>query len=289
MITIRQDALAASFEEEGAELVSLQKNGTEYLWNGDPVYWDRHAPILFPFVGRLERKKYFLRGREYPMGLHGFASRSRFSVRRESDSEVTFSLSDTEETRRCYPFQFRLEVHYVLQADGLCVTFLVQNLSESEMYFGIGGHPGFRVPLEAGLRLEDYSLVWDEPGEPERILFSERCLTTGREEFKFPGKIGTLPLRRNLFDHDAIVLTGTGKRVRLCSESGTRAVEVIFPDMPYIGFWQPAFKDAPFLCSEPWATLPGRDGVEEHLETFPGMIGLAPGKAYRNTWGIRLL
>ena len=63
MITIRQDALAASFEEEGAELVSLQKNGTEYLWNGDPVYWDRHAPILFPFVGRLERKKYFLRGR----------------------------------------------------------------------------------------------------------------------------------------------------------------------------------------------------------------------------------
>lgn len=289
MVTIRQDDMEASFAEEGAELVSLKKDGTEYLWNGDPAYWDRHAPILYPFVGRLEHKKYYLCGKEYSMGLHGFASRSRFSARRESDREVAFYLDDTEETKRCYPFQFRLEVRYVLQAAGLRVTFLVQNRSASEMYFGIGGHPGFRVPLEPGLRLEDYTLVWDDPGKPERILFSERGLTAGREEFKFPDEAGKLPLKRCLFDHDAIVLTGTGKRVRFCSESGTRAVEVVFPDMPYIGFWQPAYKDAPFLCIEPWASLPGRDGVEEHLETFPGMIDLAPGGAYRNQWEIRLL
>lgn len=288
MIRITDGELEASFQEYGAELTSLKKGGAEYLWSGDGRYWERQAPVLFPFVGRLYGKKYLYQGREYAMDIHGFACRSRFQVIRMTKTEVCFSLKDSEETRSCYPFRFVFEITYRLRGSVLQVEYRVRNLSEECMYFGIGGHPGFRVPLDSGRAFENYQLVFADPGKPERILFSDGGLVTGREDFSELSADGVLSLRRSLFDHDAVFLAGTGKAVRLCSAQGGRAVEISFPDMSYVGFWQPAGMDAPFLCIEPWASLPGREGTEEELGSFPGLIHLESGKEYCNIWEIKL-
>ena len=33
-----------------------QEDKKEYLFDGDPKYWKRHSPILFPFVGGVKTK-----------------------------------------------------------------------------------------------------------------------------------------------------------------------------------------------------------------------------------------
>lgn len=287
-ITLDNGILRVEISPKGAELQSIRTaDGHEYLWQGDPKYWEDRAVNLFPTVGRLMNNQYSYEGKTYNMGCHGFAQSSLMEAEVEGNRGV-FTLRDSEESRKQFPFAFRYEVCYTLEGNTLQVSFRVHNEGKSLLRFGLGGHPGFFVPMAEGAAFEDYHLRFPKLGDTLRAEFSEKGLLV--REYPYAVENGCIDLRHDLFDNDAIVLRNAGDTVVLEHKSGEgRAVEVCYPKMPYIGFWQASFTDAPYVCIEPWQSLPGRDGVAEQWENRPGMIELMPGQCYENPWTITIL
>ena len=280
----------------GGQLLSVKKDGKEYLWQGDPAFWEDRAPNLFPYIARLTKGTYTVHGKEYHLPIHGFLPAAEMKAEAQEESLLVLRLDADESTLACYPFVFTLRIRYELNQDTLRIAYEVENGGTEEMYFGIGGHPGFQAPLEDGLSFEDYFLEFESEGQsgtgaqtPVRIGFSPTCFLNGKDE-PWPLEKGCrIPLRHDLFDDDAIVLSHTPKTVVLRSEKGGRGVRVRFPQMPYIGFWHAVKKPAPYVCIEPWSSLPSRQDVVEELSEQPGLIHLEGKGVYRNLWSIQLI
>ena len=285
--TIQNEYLTVTAEEEGAQLQSiLGADGTEYLWQGDPAYWSDRAPNLFPYVARLTRGRYRLDGREYAMPIHGLAPYSRFDGSVVSEREMCFTLRSDEQTRKAYPREFTFVIRYTLEDNSLHVTFQVENRDEKTMYFGLGGHPGFRVPLVPGRDFSDYRLRFEEACAPFRVGFTEDCFLNGQDT-PFPLENGNaLPLAHSLFDQDAIVLRDMARQVTLETDGDGHGVTVSFPQMPYLGIWHMPKTDAPYVCIEPWCSLPSFSGQTAVFEEQKDLIYLDPGQVYRNRWTI---
>ena len=274
--------------DHGAEMQSITKDGHEYLWSGDAKYWKEHAPVLFPYVGRFTDGKYTLNGTEYEMGIHGFAKRNEFTVIRQEDNKLVFELRDNEETRKEYPCAFVLTVTYELKGNMIAIEYKVNNPSDERMFFGIGAHPGFSVPLEVELSFEDYYLEFSRNSRPYRIGMSETCFLNGKDsEYELAGG-NRINLKHDLFDNDAIVLKDIADEVTIGSDKGSRKVTVSYPDFPYIGFWHAPKKDAPYVCVEPWVSLPSRQGIVEEFMDKCDMVRLDAHKEYSNKWSIKI-
>ena len=286
--TIQNQYLTVTVSELGAELQSvLGADGTEYLWQGDPAYWKGRSPILFPFVGRLTDKKYWVDGKEYEIGIHGFARTSQFVVEQKTETEIVFLLRDNAETYASYPRHFAFRVIYKLEDNLLSACCRVTNEDERQMYFGLGGHPGICVPLKAGIPFEAYYLRFAEAGTPTRHLLAPSYLISGETE-AYPLVDGCkIPLRHDLFDDDAVILSGMSREMTLETPGDSHGVTVCFPEMPYVGLWHMPHTDAPYVCIEPWYTLPAADNSVTVLEQRDDMIQLAPGGQYDNTWTMR--
>jgi len=283
---IENDSFLIFFSERGAELMSIcSAAGTEYLWQGDPAYWSDRALNIFPYVARLTNGCYTYRGKTYHLPIHGFAPTALFTVTEQRSDSITFTLESCPEYYEMYPFLFRFSIRYYLEGTTLHAEMKVENLDKQEIYFGLGGHPGINVPLEEGLSFEDYFLEFP-PAELRRVEFTPACFITGKDD-PFPLKNNRLPLSHNMFDDDAIVLKGVPGQVTLRSEKGQRSVTLIAPDLPVYGFWHMPKTDAPYICLEPWSSLPSRQDVVEDLETQPDLIALAAGKTYVTTWSLR--
>ena len=290
MIRIENEKLSVEIRETGGALHSLygRETGIEYLWQGNRTYWGGQAPNLFPFVGRLYEKAYTLHGKRYPMNIHGFLPHAEMTVEAQAEDACTLLLTDTPETRACYPYAFALRLTYRLEGRTLEIAFQVENRSPETLYCGMGGHPGFNVPLEPGLHFEDYALTFPEPCAPELVEFSPGVLCTRRRE-PYPLEHGrTLPLRHSLFSLDAVVLAGAPRQVTLAAERGRHGVTVSYPQMPYVGFWHRPNSDAPFVCVEPWSVLPGREGVVEELSEMEDMTAVSAGESFVNRWSIQV-
>lgn len=132
-VIISNDFLQATINEKGAELTSLRANEIEYIWQADPKYWGRHAPFLFPFVGRLKDNQYTYKDKVYSMGQHGFARDKEFTVVEQKKDKVTFLLASDEETKRIYPFDFILTISYEIWGEGVRIRFNVENTGNEEM------------------------------------------------------------------------------------------------------------------------------------------------------------
>lgn len=254
-ICLKNGELEAKICSKGAELASLSRGGREYLWSGDPAYWNRHAPILFPIVGSLKGKQYRYEGKTYDMGQHGFARDMEFTVVSQTEKKLVMALSETEETLRNYPFRFLLELSYELKEDGLLVGWRVKNTDRKTMYFSIGGHPAFNCPMEGKGKQRDYMLRFKKDGKPLTEITSAVIVEgglVGEDTLEFGLEDGYVPLTPNLFDTDTIVLEdGQTDEVSLYDPEGEEYVRVSFP-MPIVGIWTPIQKNAPFLCIEPW-------------------------------------
>ncbi len=287
LYTIRNDCLTLEVDDLGAQMMALTgADGTEYLWNGDAAFWRNRAPNLFPYVGRSTEDSCTIRGVRYPMSRHGFANRSRFSVGSHGADRIVFTITDSPETRENYPWAFAFSVGYALVGNGVEITYEVINRDREPICFGLGGHPGFRVPLEPGLCFTDYALTFANPCSPDRVELSENYMISGRES-RFPLENGdTLPLRHDLFDHDAVILRHMDKTVTLSALGGQRGVRLEIPRMNYLGIWHTPEKEAPFVCLEPWVSLPARQDVVEELTQQGDLITLLPGERYVNPWKI---
>ena len=283
--SIRNDKLIVDVSSFGAELQSVRSvDGKEYLWQGNPDIWSGRAPNLFPFVARLHDGVYSLDGKLYKMGIHGFVKTMELECSEHKDDLIVFELNANEETLRQYPRDFRFAVKYELIENKLDISYIVENRDSRIMYFGLGGHPGFNIPIDSDRSFEDYYVVFPEPCHPQRVIFSERVFVDHCEEYHLD-KDTTLHLRHDLFDNDAIVLTNTPHSLDLTSGNGT-AIHVEFPGMNYVGFWHMPKTEAPYMCVEPWVSLPGDEYKPTVFEEKEDLIKLDPGKEYINNWSI---
>lgn len=287
--TIENDHLTLSVDSLGAQMMHIcSRDGREYLWQGDPAYWSDRAPTLFPFIGRQTRDSYQYRGTVYPMGIHGFAAGQDFTCRVQEKDKLVLELTDNEQTRNQYPFAFSLEIGFQLMGSQVQISYAVKNRSRQVMPFGIGGHPGFRVPLDDGEDFTDYVVEFAGGCQPDRVGFTPQVYLSGQDE-AYPLEEGKyLPLCHDLFDQDAIILKNMSREVTLRSKVSSHGVTVSYPEMSYLGLWHWPETDAPYLCIEPWTSLTARQDVVEDFGCKSDLIHLLPGKTYTNTWSITI-
>lgn len=288
MFTIEDDRLQVSIHPKGAELQRIFHKGhrLDYLWGGDPAFWGKHSPLLFPIVGTLKDNTYIYRDRSYHLPRHGFARDREFDLEEKSVDSIRFLLRSDAATLAVYPFSFELRVGYRLTYEGLKTTYRVDNPSEMPLYFSIGGHPAFKLPLTPDTAYADYYLEFDQAEKTPRWPISKDGLI---ESNPIPLLEDTdrLPLTRDLFAKDALVLkhpVSTG--VTLRSEKTERGLRMEYPDFPFLGIW--AAPGADFVCIEPWCGIADGVGSDQQLVNKEGIIRLGGGGVFERTWTLRV-
>lgn len=238
--------------DQGAELIRLngKKTGRAYLFDADPRYWKRHSPVLFPLVGSLREKQYRYGGKSYSMSQHGFARDRQFQPERRSADSLWFVLESDAASREIYPFDFRLEIGYCLEGQGLQVKWRVTNTGSGQMYFSIGAHPAFFCSMtpENGPDTDRIHVGEQLSGQFTCYHISENGLALTADTECYPCD---LPVTADLFARDAVIADGAqAKRLALADAAGTEYVVMNF-EAPLFGLWAPC-GDAPFVCLEPW-------------------------------------
>lgn len=285
---IKNEFLSVKIRRYGAELQSIMAaDGTEYLWQGDPKYWADRSPNLFPYIGRMIGKQYEYNGQVYPMDIHGIALYSDFEVMEHTDTSILFCLKSSDQSLTQFPWNFVFTIRYSLCGNRLDIGFTVDNKDKKTMLFAVGGHPGFNIPLNPGEVFEDYRLRFSESSLPQRIIFTPDCYVDTTVPYEMEGG-NTIALRHDLFDQDAIVLKTDVKAVTLESIRGGKSVTVSYPQMDYIGFWHEKYLDCPYVCIEPWSSLPSPKGEKTVLENQKDLLRLEAGQSYINNWSIEL-
>ncbi len=280
---IRSGELTARISLFGAELHSLTKGATEYIWQAGEV-WNRHAPLLFPFICSPEGRKYKADGKEYKMKAnHGFARDCEFTLLSHGEDFAEFELCESAETLAQYPYRFVLRVKYCFDGGGLSSRFTVVNTDSRPMYFYLGGHPAFNCPLEEGLCFDDYFVEY-EKGEiiEQQVGDCMRTVLCGERR---------MPLSRKLFDYDVIMKDApASKSVSLRSDKGNRFVTLHFPDSQCIAVWSTDHNDeAKFVCLEPWTSVPVYcDDAYENIEQKPHALRLESGESFDYRYDIEV-
>ena len=277
LLTIRGGAGTALVSTVGAEPRSFRDvHGQEYLWQAGPE-WPRYAPILFPVVCRVVDDELVVNGVPYPMTQHGFARDLTWSVQTVTADAVTLALSDTEETRRRYPFRFTLTVTYQVDDRGLSTTYAVRNDSVESMPFQLGSHPAFRWPLREDDEKDAYSVVFARPQAPHIRRVEQTLL---RPEVH-PSPItpeGVLPLKEDLFRDNAVVLdTLMGTELLYQSREG-RGVRLTWDGFTQLAIWSPT-TGAELLCIEPWRGLPAPLDAQGEFGDRPDVETVDPGRS----------
>ena len=286
---ISNSKLSVEISSKGGELRSIQDaEGKEYLWQGDVASWTDRGPNLFPYIGRMTDGQYRYQGKMYHMDIHGFLPYMEMTLVEKKEDELVLRLKNTPETELRYPFLFELDICWKLIEDTLQITYQVRNKDTKTMYFGIGGHPGFCVPIADGLAFEDYGIDFGENAQLSQVVLSDDCFVT---ENTVPVPLVDnryLPLQHGLFDRDAIVLNEMPKSLMIESKKDCRKIRVVYEDMNYLGIWHWSKMKVNYVCIEPWSSLPSRKGIIEDLETQPNLLHLDSGCEYRNTWSITI-
>lgn len=288
MYTIQNNILSVVVKAKGAELDSLyhRQHGLEYLWSADPLYWAKKSPVLFPVVGTLKNDQYGFEGRVFHLGRHGFARDADFAVSEQSDTAISFMLESDAGTLEKFPFPFRFTIRYALQENSLGITFMVANTGRQPMYFSVGAHPAFKVPLEENTTYEDYFLEFESVENAGRWPISPAGLI---EAVPVPLLSGSrvLPLTKRLFFNDALVFKHLASRqVTLKSNKGSHGLLFNFTGFPYLGIW--AAKHADFVCIEPWCGIADSVNSSGQLENKEGINALEPGGMFERTYRVTL-
>ena len=287
--TLATPECRATFSPRGAELISFMANadGLEYLWSGDPAVWGRHAPVLFPLVGRLPGDAYHYQGRDYRLPQHGFARDQEFAVLRQSATELVFRLQHDERTRAIFPFAFELLITYTLRGAQLSVRWDVRNPAPDQpLLFSIGAHPAVCCPLLPGEQFEDYYFAFDHPVTLERHLLAGGLLTGETARVLTQGQ--ELPLSYELFADDALVFKHYDfSRLTLRSRKSARFVRFEFNGFPYLGLWTKG-PGANFVCVEPWYGIASPAGEPGELSEKEGILTLEPGQSFTATYSMEI-
>lgn len=285
VFTLQNDVLRISVDDMGAELVSVwdKRYDLEWIWDGSGRYWQRHAPVLFPYCGKLLDGKLKAEGKSYPAPIHGFARNMTFACVERQDEVLAFRLCDSEETREFFPYPFELTISFELFGNEVRQTAQVKNpgvpfsLAEDLLPFNLGFHPGFAMSADA--TSFDYKLLFDEAESPLEIFTPEGYVSGSSRERFSAQKV--MAVRDAMFNHGSICLAGLlSDTVTLMNSKSGRAVQVGFHDFDYLLFWGPPKGPLGFMCIEPWNGLPDPDRPYGDFANKPGVLRLKPGDAY---------
>jgi len=287
MFTLENEHLRIDINSKGAELNSLynKKFQLEYMWSGDPAFWNKKSPVLFPIVGTLKGNTFYFNENTYHLSRHGFAREMEFALTSQTDSSITLSLEDTAGTLEVFPFHFRFDIGYSILGDKLYVLYRVINRDNGPIYFSVGGHPAFKVPLEAGCKYGDYFLEFAEPENAGRWpisgdgLIEQTPLSLLKNERR-------ILLSKELFYEDALVFKNLhSTKVQLLNSRSQRGLEFDFTGFPFLGIW--AAKNADFVCIEPWCGIADSVNGNQHLQDKEGIVRLNTSEQFERTWSVR--
>lgn len=284
--TAASNGFSFAVTNHGAELCSLRgPDGKEYIWQADPAIWARHAPILFPIVGRLRNDTYCLEGQDWQMKQHGFARDMDFELIHRDSNELKFRLEASELTRRQYPFDFILDVGYRLDVATLSITFEVSNPNAIPLPFSIGAHPAFACSWAPGDTVDCYYLEFEKSEDVKTVLLVGGLFT--RERLPVLKGMRELALDAHTFDRDAIILLDHKSRaVTLRRRDRPESLKVSFNGFSELGIWSKP--GASFVCIEPW--IGHADPIEPYgaFVNKPGLIHLAPGRTFSCSYSVTL-
>ena len=243
--TISNSTLSASIKHSGAELFSLKDNqDKEYIWEGNPDFWGKHSPVLFPIVGTLKNNTYTINGKEYQLPRHGFARDMDFQLIEKTENSAVFSLKSDAETLKKYPFEFELQLIYTLENSTLNIGYKVINNSKTNMPFSIGAHPAIALPEE----FENYAFEFEKKEVLKYYILENDLISNKTENLETTENL--IPLNYKLFENDALIFKSLESNSLTILENSKPYIKFDFKDFPSLGIWT---KDqAPFVCIEPW-------------------------------------
>lgn len=285
MIELKSDQLQVQFQTFGGALSSIKdKDGVEYLWQGDPTYWSGQAPVLFPICGSVRNDTVVYENKDgsHEIGKiprHGLVRKREFNLVDQTDNSVTFAIEDTEEMYENYPYHFRLEITYIVTGKTIRTEYKIYNKeSEKSMPYFIGGHPGFNCPLLADEVYEDYYLEFEEP---ETCSVPKPFPKTGMLDFKdrssWLDNQKELGLNYDLFSYDAVTLDELeSRKVALRSRKHDKGLRLHFEEFPNLIIWSTLNK-GPFIALEPWSGLSTSLEEGDRLEEKKDVRILKPG------------
>lgn len=283
---LENNFLSIAVNDDGGELVSIfdKEKDREILWQADPAYWKRHAPILFPTVGKSHGNYILHKSVKYPASQHGFARDSRFTVVRETETSITHQLVSSPETLKIYPFDFVLEITHTLEGRNVKVGWFVENRGEDIMYFTIGGHPAFRVPILPGTKQTDYQLLFHRDTLQYKLLDTATGTLETEPVYDLPLKDQRCPVAENMFAKDALVFDYQIEWAGIGLPDGSPYLSLSCPGFPNFGIW--AAPNAPFICLEPWDGRCDNKGFQGELKDKPGIIALTSSETYHKEYTI---
>lgn len=242
----------------GAELVSFKINGEEKVHQGENctdengrIYWKRHWPVLFPTVGKCKKNQTIINGRTYEMQQHGFARDMEFEPLTKLDNFHSYVFRSDNKLIDKYPYEFSLTVTYRTDANKLTTIYKVVNEGDTDMPFGIGGHPAFKIDREQ-LDKGNYYLEFEEEEDKIHFLYLVDGLIGTEYAKNIIQNQKTIPLDIHSFDNDAIIMKGLKSNKVSLKNNGKTILTMDFTGFPYLAVWTKP--KAPFICIEPWMT-----------------------------------
>ncbi|MBD8931531.1 MAG: aldose 1-epimerase family protein [Ruminococcus sp.] len=280
-VKLENEFLCVEIAEMGAEVTRIydKAEDNEILWEGNPVYWKRHSPVLFPNVGKTYKNRVLINGTQYPTSQHGFARDNVFTCIEAANEKASFMFRSSEETKEVYPFDFELHINYKLNKKELTVEWQVKNCGDETMYFTIGGHPAFRFAKPEETKA-DYVLKVPGKEKLEYVLIDISCGCANVDEVHtLQLSEETYPLSDELFAKDALVVdNGQIEEAWLCHKDGTPYVGVRSAGFPNYGIW--SVEGAPFVCLEPWMGRCDNVGFNAELSEKPNVNKVEAGEKF---------
>lgn len=277
---LKNDFLEVRINSLGSELTGIKdlKTGEEYVWQKAPEFWAKSSPVLFPFVGALKDSRYTYEGKTYEFSLrHGFARDYEHEVAAQGDNFIEFVFASTEETKKFYPFDFKLFMKYVLDGRKIRLEYRVENLGEKEMYFSLGAHPAFTTPVGNGIDFSDYYIEFEKDEKGDCRVLKGSLIDSEKTAHVFDGKI--MKLNKDTFINDAIIFEKTNSNiVYLKNVKNDRKIEFNYEGFNYMAFWN--VPGAEFVCFEPWNGITDFDNCSGKIEEKVGIEKLDAGNTY---------
>lgn len=290
MQTLKNEMLTIQVSEHGAELQSIRKDDYEYLWQGNPEYWGRRSPVLFPIVGSVWEKCFRVDGKVYEMGQHGFARDMDFELVSAADTEVWYRLKSSEKTLAAYPWPFVLEIGYRLEGNSVKVLWKVTNPGDTEMFFQIGAHPAFNYPGYDPDAVDRGVVAFDRNDNLQRSGFKGKGCVDPQARFPIPlSDDGMLRLKRDTFDDiDTLMLENDQVHKIVFLKNDSSPYLTVTFDAPVVAIWSPPKRNAPFFCIEPWYGRCDRADFTGEFKDRDWVNALAPGAIFSASYTITL-
>jgi galactose mutarotase-like enzyme len=282
IISLSNDVISAQINTLGAELCSLKNTeNIDFIWEGDPAYWGKHSPVLFPIVGTLKNNTYTHNNEEYILTRHGFARDMEFELVDQTANTATFSIQSNSTTLASYPFQFELQIQYTLFHSTLEIAYKVINKDNSAIPFSIGAHPAFALPGN----FENYSIEFEKVEPLEYTLLENDLVSTQTETIATNSNF--VPLTHKLFERDALIFKKLESKSLTIIEKEIPRLKVHFEDFPNLGIWTKV--GAPFLCIEPWFGYSDTTETNGNLFEKEGIIVLKSTDTFQTKFCIEIL